>query len=48
VFSGNPGAQALDARHGFPMLGQTPDRFRVDDHSLDDYTMTLHVAGDDN
>jgi len=46
VFSDNPGAQALYARHGFEVLGRTPDRFRVDGHSLDDITMTLDVAAD--
>jgi RimJ/RimL family protein N-acetyltransferase len=44
VFSDNPGAQALYARHGFEVLGRTPDRFRVDGHSLDDISMTLNVA----
>jgi RimJ/RimL family protein N-acetyltransferase len=46
VFSDNPGAQALYARHGFQVLGQTPDRFRVDGQSLDDISMTLNVARD--
>lgn len=44
VFSDNPGAQALYARYGFQVLGRTPDRFRVDGHSLDDISMTLNVA----
>jgi len=44
VFSDNPGAQALYARHGFQVLGRTPDRFRVDGQSLDDISMTLNVA----
>jgi RimJ/RimL family protein N-acetyltransferase len=44
VFSDNPGAQALYARHGFQVLGRTPDRFRVDGQSLDDVSMTLNVA----
>jgi GNAT superfamily N-acetyltransferase len=48
VFSDNPGAQALYARHGFEMLGRTPDRFRVDGHSLDDLSMTCYVAGNDD
>jgi RimJ/RimL family protein N-acetyltransferase len=48
VFSDNPGAQALYTRHGFQILGQTPDRFRVDGHSLDDISMTLDVAGEDH
>jgi ribosomal protein S18 acetylase RimI-like enzyme len=47
VFSDNPGAQALYARHGFEVLGSTPDRFRVDGHSLDDISMTLNVASHD-
>jgi RimJ/RimL family protein N-acetyltransferase len=46
VFSDNPGAQALYARHGFQILGRTPDRFRVDGQSLDDISMTLTVARD--
>jgi RimJ/RimL family protein N-acetyltransferase len=46
VFSDNPGAQALYARHGFRIVGQTPDRFRVDGQSLDDISMTLNVARD--
>ena len=46
VFSDNPGAQALYARHGFQVLGRTPDRFRVDGQSLDDISMTLNVARD--
>ena len=44
VFSDNPGAHALYARHGFQVLGRTPDRFRVDGESLDDISMTLNVA----
>jgi GNAT superfamily N-acetyltransferase len=40
VFSDNPGAQALYARHGFQVLGRTPDRFRVEGQSLDDISMT--------
>jgi RimJ/RimL family protein N-acetyltransferase len=44
VFSDNPGAQALYEAHGFEVLGRTPDRFRVDGHSLDDISMTLNVA----
>jgi RimJ/RimL family protein N-acetyltransferase len=46
VFSDNPGAQALYARHGFQVLGRTPDRFRVDCQSRDDISMTLNVARD--
>jgi RimJ/RimL family protein N-acetyltransferase len=46
VFSDNPGAQALYARHGFQVIGRTPDRFRVDGQSLDDISMTLNVARD--
>lgn len=46
VFSDNPGAQALYLRFGFQVLGRTPDRFRVDGHSLDDTWMTLRVAHD--
>jgi RimJ/RimL family protein N-acetyltransferase len=46
VFSDNPGGQALYARHGFQVLGRTPDRFRVDGCSLDDLSMTLSVVGD--
>ncbi len=46
VFSDNPGAQALYTRHGFHVLGRTPDRFRVDGESLDDISMTLNVARD--
>jgi RimJ/RimL family protein N-acetyltransferase len=48
VFSDNLGGQALYARHGFQLLGRTPDRFRVDGYSVDDLSMTLSVAGDDN
>ena len=44
VFSDNPGALALYARHGFQVLGRTPDRFRVDGQSLDEISMTLNVA----
>jgi RimJ/RimL family protein N-acetyltransferase len=44
VFSDNPGAQALYERHGFRVVGRTPDRFRVDGHSLDDTSMTLDVS----
>jgi RimJ/RimL family protein N-acetyltransferase len=44
VFSDNPGAQALYARHGFQILGRTPDRYRVDGESLDDVAMALNVA----
>jgi RimJ/RimL family protein N-acetyltransferase len=46
VFSDNPGAKALYALHGFQVLGQTRDRFRVDGRSLDDISMTLNVARD--
>lgn len=46
VFSGNSGAYALYERHGFHVLGRTPDRFRVDGQSLDDTWMALSVAGD--
>jgi RimJ/RimL family protein N-acetyltransferase len=48
VFADNPGAQALYARHGFQVLGRTPDRFRVDGQSLEDTWMTLSVAGEDH
>jgi RimJ/RimL family protein N-acetyltransferase len=44
VFSDNPGAEALYARHGFQVVGRTPDRFRLHGRSLDDIAMTLHVA----
>lgn len=44
VFSDNPGAQALYVRHGFQVVGRTPDRFRVDGQSLDETSMTLNVA----
>jgi RimJ/RimL family protein N-acetyltransferase len=44
VFSDNPGAQALYARHGFQVLGRISDRVRVDGQSLDDISMTLNVA----
>jgi RimJ/RimL family protein N-acetyltransferase len=44
VFSGNPGAKALYAGHGFMVLGRTIDRFRVDGKSLDEISMTLSVA----
>jgi RimJ/RimL family protein N-acetyltransferase len=44
VFSDNPGARAMYERHGFQAVGQTPDRFRVDGHSLDDTSMTLNVT----
>jgi RimJ/RimL family protein N-acetyltransferase len=46
VFSDNPGARALYARHDFQVLGQTPDRYRVDGHSLDNTSMTLNVVRD--
>ncbi len=46
VFSDNPGAKALYARHGFRILGHTPDRFRVDGQSLDDISMTINVASE--
>ena len=46
VFTDNPGAHALYARHGFQILGRPPDRFRVDGQSLDDISMTLNVARD--
>ena len=45
VFADNQAALALYPRHGFEVLGRTPDRFRVDGHTLDDIAMTLHVAG---
>ena len=45
VFSDNPGAEALYARHGFQPIGRTTDRFRVDGRSLDDISMTLPVVG---
>lgn len=45
VFSDNPGAQALYARHGFHVLGRTPDRFRVDGRSLDDISERGSGAG---
>ena len=44
VFFDNPGAKALYERLGFVVLGRTPDRFRVDGHSLGDTAMTLKVA----
>lgn len=44
VFSDNPGAQALYVRHGFKVVGRTPDRFRVDGESVDEISMTLKVA----
>jgi RimJ/RimL family protein N-acetyltransferase len=44
VFSDNPGAQALYARHGFQIVGRKPDRFRVDGESLDNISMTLKVT----
>jgi len=44
LVSDNPGAQALYARHGFQVLGRTPDRCRVDGQSLDDISMSLNVA----
>ena len=47
VFSDNPGAQALYARHGFRILGCTPDRFRVDGQSLDDISMTINIASEE-
>jgi len=46
VFSDNSGARALYARHGFQVLGDTPDRFRVDGQSLGNTSMTLSVARD--
>lgn len=47
VFSDNPGAQALYFRHGFHILGRTPDRFRVDGQSLDDISMTMNIASEE-
>lgn len=47
VFSDNPGAQALYGRHGFVVVGRSPDRFRVDGQSLDETSMTLNVARSD-
>ena len=47
VFSDNPGARALYERHGFRVLGRTPDRFRVDGQSLDDTSMALRVPSDE-
>jgi RimJ/RimL family protein N-acetyltransferase len=47
VFADNPGARTLYARHGFQVLGRTPDRFRVDGQSLDDTWMALNVAAGD-
>ena len=47
VFSDNPGAQALYARHGFQILGRTRDRFRVDGQSLDNISMAMNVAHND-
>ncbi len=44
VFSDNPGAQALYVRHGFQVIGRTPDRFRIDGQSVDDISMTLNVS----
>ncbi len=44
VFSDNPDAEALYARHGFQVVGRTPDRFRLHGRSLDDIAMTLHLA----
>jgi RimJ/RimL family protein N-acetyltransferase len=44
VFSDNPGAQALYVRHGFQVIGRTPDRFRIDGQSVDDTSMTLNVS----
>ncbi|MFM2070891.1 MAG: hypothetical protein RLZZ623_1154, partial [Actinomycetota bacterium] len=34
-------------RHGFHVVGRTPDRFRVDGQSLDETSMTLDVIGVD-
>ena len=47
VFADNPGAHALYARYGFRVVGRTPDRYRVDSQSLDEISMTLNVARDD-
>ncbi len=47
VFSDNPGARSLYERHGFEVLGRTPDRFRIDGQSLDDTWMALRVASDE-
>ena len=44
VFDDNNAAQALYLKHGFEVVGRTPDRFRVDGQALDDIAMTLHVA----
>lgn len=44
VFADNEAAQALYLKHGFQILGRTPDRFRVDGQTLDDIAMTLPVA----
>ena len=43
VFSDNQGAQALYEGLGFLVLGHTPDRYRVDGHSLNDTSMTMNV-----
>ncbi len=46
VYSDNPGARALYEGVGFQVLGHTPDRFRVDGHSLNDTSMTMNVRAE--
>ncbi len=44
VFEGNDRALALYLSLGFERTGRTPDRFRVDGHSIDDISMSLRVG----
>lgn len=45
VFSDNPGAQALYSRYGFRVVGEVPDRYRLDGLKLGETSMSLSVAG---
>jgi GNAT superfamily N-acetyltransferase len=44
VFGGNRAAYALYQEMNFTELGRTPDRFRVDETSIDNIKMTLNVT----
>lgn len=44
VFSDNPGARALYDAYGFVVVGETPDRYRVDGVVLGETAMTRGVA----
>jgi RimJ/RimL family protein N-acetyltransferase/uncharacterized protein YhfF len=44
VFADNAPAWALYRKIGFVLLGDAPDRYRIDGHSIEDITMTLPVS----